>query len=427
MSQLARLHLGPDDCGRDPSERAAEITADELAGLSKRLQAGRRGLQGLSSEDLKHAWNDLIEELADRGSQIRRQLRDPLCNTYRLSPECLDESLDALLLGFSRPHLEAVLERGRTIEDSFPAVAILAGNLPGLTLEPLLAASALRQPLLIKSSTGHHALSVSLVEALGRRLPPAREALAVVDWQGGDRTIEDSVLPLWPRIVAYGGESSLRALSRFGEQLIAFGPRFSIGLVFPDADPTTPAALARDIALFDQGGCLSVRVIWAADPQDFAAALATALDRAQVHWPALRNPEETITLQALRSDAELRGALSGPRSVAAGAVIVETGLHHPAHGPGEGLRSVVIREFQPTTFDSELVKISGLLQGAAIAGTPTPAVLKALAAAGVSRLAPAGRLQEAPAGWNHDGIDLIAQLSRHQPLPPAISPAASTT
>ncbi len=410
LSGPARRLLGPtDEAGSAQRGRSTPLSIDALCELSRRLIESRDALKELSCDELSTAWKESLQVLRDPASAPRTLLREQASRQYRLSPSCLDASLDSLLAGYSDRFVEEVLERAQGLPTAQPIATILAGNLPGLVLEPLLAATALRQPLLIKPARGRSSDAAVIVAELGRRLPAVAEGSAVVEWNGGDRPLEDRVLALWPRIVAYGSRTALDDLARLPSKLIAFGPRFSLGLVFEDAEPEAIAALGLDIAYFDQQGCLSVRLVYAAEPRRTAEILAEALDRAEILLPARRSAQQQVALTALRSDAELHGGLVGPANPGAGAVEVVSSAR-PAH-PGEGLRSVQVRPLGPSTLVSELGGFSGLLQGAAIAGTPDPQAIETLKQFGVSRLAPAGTLQAAPAGWHHDGIDLLQAIA----------------
>ena len=112
-------------------------------------------------------------------------------------------------------------------------------------------------------------------------------------WRGGDEAIESPLLGKVGLVVAYGGALALADLRRrAGRKLIAFGPKASVAIVagapVSGALEATASALARDVALFDQRGCLSLQAIYTdGDAEALAAALAAALEDAARRWPPL--------------------------------------------------------------------------------------------------------------------------------------------
>src|SRR5690606_19896657 len=85
----------------------------------------------------------------------------------------------------------------------------------------------------------------------------------------------------------------------------------SVALVGGRHDPlSTGRALARDIALLDQRGCLSVHAVWVeGDAHELAEALAFALAGEALRLPpGPADPQQLAIVQQWRGEAELRGA-----------------------------------------------------------------------------------------------------------------------
>ncbi|MEO7975401.1 MAG: acyl-CoA reductase, partial [Thermoanaerobaculia bacterium] len=168
--------------------------------------------------------------------------------------------------------------------------------------------------------------------------------------------------------------------------------------------------LARDIALFDQRGCLSVQAVYTeGDPEELAAALAwaLALESARLpHGPI--DPATAAAVQQLRAESELRnGAHEGPGlDLAQGTVLIEKEL---GFRPVPGLRTVRVHGVRALG-DAlpALQPWKGRLQGAALAGPKALALADDLHLLSFSRLAPPGELQSADATWHNGGIDPLA-------------------
>jgi hypothetical protein len=198
----------------------------------------------------------------------------------------------------------------------------------------------------------------------------------------------------------------------------------AMGRTAPD-DPAAmadlAAGLARDVALFDQRGCLSIVAVYVigdlAAARRVAAALETALADLAVRWPP--GPASAATLgavQQVRLTAELAGLWVPPgRSSpllppAAGTVLVDP---DPTLRPAPGPRVVRVHPLpDPSRLPGLLAPWRDRLQGAALAGAAAWDLAPALGALGLSRFAAPGELQSPDASWHNGGIDPLAALAR---------------
>jgi hypothetical protein len=186
-----------------------------------------------------------------------------------------------------------------------------------------------------------------------------------------------------------------------------------VAIVAGAFDPLAAArALARDVALLDQRGCLSVQAVYVAGHPRTARALAEALAFALAGEhrrlpPGPIEPAIAAAVQQLRGAAELAGALVGELELAQGTVILDP---EPRFRPVPGLRTVRVHPVADVgAAVAALEPWRGRLQGLALAGDAADA--DALTARlELARVAPAGRLQHAEAGWASGGIDPLAIL-----------------
>jgi hypothetical protein len=403
---------------------AARWTPESLGRVVAALAEGAGGLGAISDEDLLAAWGDTVATFLRPGSLERRALDPPLARLCALSKEGLKAGLDAILGGYRREPAAALLNHDRPAsaapEGRGPVLAILAASLPGLAVQPLLPALLARRPVLLKSASAEPLFAPAFLAALVRREPRLANALAAATWPGGEAALEEPVLAGVERVIAYGGQAMLDDLGRrIGEpagadaagKLIAFGPKVSLGVVAAAADLRAAAeGLARDVALFDQRGCLSVVAVYTdGDPQALAGRLARELAELGERWPpGPRDRFLSAAVQHLRLDAEMRGLWHSELPLREGTVIVEP---RPALKASPGLRTVRVH---PLTALARLPEIlapwQGKLQGAALAGEEAWALEPALARLGVSRCTAPGELQLPDASWRNGGVDLLAEL-----------------
>jgi hypothetical protein len=411
-----------------PTLAGALLTPQALgAAVAALASRGSEALADIGPAALLAAWTETVEAFLDPGSAERRALAPALARRCRLSPEGLAAGLAAVLGGVREAPATALFAgvaraRGFSPGSRGPVLAVLAGNLPALAVQPLLPALALGRPMFLKSSSTEPFFAPAFLAALTRREPRLAAAVAAAAWPGGDAALEAPLLAGVETILAYGGLEALDDLERRAPgKLVRYGPKTSLAIVGREVEPAAIApGLARDVALFDQRGCLSIAAVYTAgDPEELAARLAAALGELARQWPP--GPAETAAaaaVQQLRATAEMRGqtvlfpgrALG--QGLGAGTVIVEP---EPAFHPSPGLRTVRVHPVPDlAALPVILAPWQGRLQGAALAGADAWGLagdLAGLADLGISRTAAPGELQSPDAAWHNGGVDPLAALS----------------
>lgn len=387
---------------------AGRFAAPELATVAWRLAArGAAALAEMPIERRVEVWCATVEALLDPESEERIRWIRPLLATARLSAEGLSEGLRVMLEGAGPVAVEELLRRGDGRQVPTPAAAILAGNVPALAVQVVLPALLLGRPLLVKSASDEPLFAVALVEGLVRREPSLADALAALHFEGRDVELGAAALGHAERVVAFGGAEAVGALaSRLGSRLVAYGPKASVAFVAREVDPVgVGRALARDVALFDQRGCLSVHAVYVeGEGAELADGLAwgLALEHGRLP-PGPIDPAAAAVVHRLRGVAELAGGAVGSLPLAQGTVLLERDVDFQ---PSPGLRTVRVHPVE--TLERAVAALApwrGKLQGVAVAGDAAERAANRLTPLGVSRIAPAGRLQEADATWANGGID----------------------
>ncbi|MGB6001225.1 MAG: acyl-CoA reductase, partial [Thermoanaerobaculia bacterium] len=282
-----------------------------------------------------------------------------------------------------------------------------------LAVQPLLPALALRRPVLLKSPSSEPLFAPAFVAALAVRLPALAPALAAITWPGGDAALEAPLLAAAGRVVAYGEQESLDDLEqRAPGKVVAYGPKTSLAVVGAAVEPQSVAAgLARDVALFDQRGCLSIQAVYTlGDPTALAEALAAELVAVAEEWPSgPLDPVSVAAVQQIRSEAQMRGLIKPELAIDVGTVVVEPQLDFR---PSPGVRTVRVHPLDRTDRLPEiLAPWAGQLQGAALAGDDAWALQKNLEALGISRCAEPGQLQTPDALWHNGGVHPLITLA----------------
>ena len=400
---------------------AARWKPEALGRVVMALHEGTAALQGITDGELLAAWGDTVATFLRTGSLERRALDPALARLCGLSRDGLRAGLEAVLGGVRREPAAALLARAQSAPvDAGPVLAILASNLPGLAVQPLLPALLVRRPVLLKSPSAEPLFAPAFLAALARREPRLTGAVAAASWPGGDTRLETPVLEGVGTVLAYGEQAALDSLERRAPgKVVGYGPRTSLGIVGASADVRdTAERMARDVALFDQRGCLSVAAVYTAgDARELAERLAGALLDLARRWPP-GPPAKALSaaVQHLRLEAEMRGLWQSGLPLRNGTVIVDP---NPEFRPSPGLRTVRVHPLEDLSRLPEiLAPWRGRLQGAALAGEEAWELEPRLAELGISRCAAPGELQSPDASWFNGGIDPLAALGSTSPSPP---------
>ncbi|MGH7288135.1 MAG: acyl-CoA reductase, partial [Myxococcota bacterium] len=316
--------------------------------------------------------------------------------------------------------------KGR-IASGFPVTAVLLGGaLPTPTLLALAAPLVLGSPVLARPSA-HDPLTA---EVFARALAADAElaaALEVISFPSRDAAAMGALLSA-DCVVAFGSDQTIAAVAARVtpvQRLVPHGHRLSVavlgGAALAGAALEAAAdALALDVALWDQQGCLSPLALYVLGeervPASLFGRLALAFERAAQRLPRGRiDAQVAAALAGARETAELRAAAGEDVQVLTGAafmLVAETDasfrgsplhrfLHvHPVRSP-----EALLAALAPLGPHLAAVGVAGL---GSLAGQLEPE----LAALGASRVCPLGTMQAPPLGWCHDQQGVLLPLAR---------------
>lgn len=305
---------------------------------------------------------------------------------------------------------------------------VLAGSIPMPTILSLLTPLILHSPVLAKTASRDpvtaHVFAASLAEIDGE----LAAALEVVTFARDDLVSTAAFLDA-DCVVATGSDETLGELKRQlrdGVRLVSYGHRLSIAVLGGEALvsgalPEVADALALDVALWDQLGCLSPVAVLCetADPdrvEQLAEALAAALEKTEDRLPRGELPvAAAAAIRSERDEAEMRRAASGDVSVRGADDLRFTVVREAdaAWRPAPLYRFVRIHPCADRAALFRAVEPLGRhLAAAAMAGfgSEHESVAAELVRLGASRICEAGALQSPPFGWHHDGQPLLPPL-----------------
>ena len=366
----------------------------------------------------------------DRKFPKRRETVAQIASAWSYTAALLDESLDALLEPFRTSALRSFAAKVPTRRDVIGF--IMPGNVPGAGLHEFSTALIAGSGLIVKTSSAEPLFFGAFVRTIAEVDPQVGARIAVLNWSRGQTGLTQALRTACDWIVAFGNDATLAGLTAAeipsnepncpNTQLVGFGSRVSGALVMNEAlrDSTDVSdALARDITLFEQRGCLSPHHIFVegTGARVFAAELATALDRISAKIPAPRRYglEDAAAVRSVRENARWR-ALGGQdvalwEGARLGWTVVYDSSAHFRVSPG--WRTVYVSAVADLDdFIRRMEPASGRLEACGIAGPAfrVEQVTPALDRLGVSYVCAPGEMQKPPLEWRHGGGEFLLKL-----------------
>ena len=420
-----------------------DADAEQVEAAKGRLDVARRRLVARSPEGIVSVLGTVLDQWRDRNSKWRCRFRAEFPEHSGFSVEVVDAGLDLALEHWTSDALSEAIrsELGRLdgspenrISPFSMTSVLLAGAIPMPSLLASLLPLCVQSPVLVKSASRDPLTPHLLAESLAELDPELGRCIEVVSFPGTDSESLGRFLAA-ECVVANGSDETIREISariRPSQRFIAYGHKLSLALVRAegardDAVNSIADALALDVCLWDQLGCLSPVCVFVVGEEARATsvrlthALAAALARKESSLPrGAVGLETAATIRNQREEARVREANDAGVTLCASegtdwTVVGEADaewrpspLHrfirvHPVPRfaeLGEALRPVIrnLSSVALAGFEGE----DGSLSEAA----------RELSLLGVSRICPAGRLQAPPIGWHHDGMPVVLPQTR---------------
>lgn len=326
-------------------------------------------------------------------------------------------SLDALLHSLTPDALgELIAAESVSEAQGYPVIGhVIAGNTPLLAWVGIIRALLVRSASLVKLPSNASARwAYAFRQSLAEVAPEIAACVSFAEWPGGTTELDAALCAQSDLVMVHGSDGTLdalRALCPARTPFVGYGHRVSFGLVLPDADfEEASHGFAKDILLYDQGGCLSPQLIYVVgnfgDAKRFSAILADALSSVSTEFPL---PIRATTASSTVNEARALASMEADTKVWKDAGQRWTVAARPESrwrgSPTYGVVSV-----QPLSSLQDLpeavASVAGRLQGCSVAGDFAGYL------PGVSYLCRPGRMQAPPLSWRQDGRDVLRGLVR---------------
>lgn len=375
-----------------------------------------------------------VEERARAVARAARRLRDPADALRRIAEETVRatsgssaamaaEALSSIFAAIDVAALGTALAAARA--RFLRRVAIVsAGNVPGVAIPKTALALAAGVAVLVKPASAEPFVSVAFARALAEESPALAAAHAVLWWRGGRAELERAAFTPVDALVAYGSDETIASLARVRPRIfVGHGHRVSVAAVRLGAQTEIEAvarAVARDVVLHDQQGCLSPQAIFVVGGgrerlSVFVERLAAELEHLSRTLPRGRTEDGVhVAIRRFRDACEWRALAGEPvelRHDARGTewtIVVDP---EPRLAANPLHRTIVVRPIASAAeLEDGLAPLRTRLESLGISPEADAELREVALALGVPRVAAIGAMQAPGLDWRQGGKDPLAGL-----------------
>ncbi len=450
-----RLHLGtPNDA---LTIEVPELSTDQYKILSNRIrQASRAHLKSWPVSDIIRIIDTAIARLLNADDPYRQAMERLLPRATGFDTAMVRLGLNNYLQTFRALQLQRFVAEdfaNPKLLDEFQArpkggwskaigpellVHVWAGNVPALPLWSFVSGLLVKAGAIGKISSAEPIFASLFARLLVEVEPRWADCFAVVWWQGGDPDLERCVFAEADVVLAYGGNTALRAMQDripVTTRFLPHGHKLSFGMVSNTAlsvmrGQATARAAALDVARWDQQGCYSPHVFYVqrggpVQPLEFAQLLASELAALATKFTRRTlTLEEAASVAGWRERHEFESLRDAGHRVLGDATQAFTVVYADAPQPllpGPLNRCVLVVAVDALQDVIPLIERQrAYLQTVGLAAAPEEllALGDALGQAGVTRICALGAMTSPEAGWHHDGrfslLDLVRMVDIDQ-------------
>jgi phenylacetate-coenzyme A ligase PaaK-like adenylate-forming protein len=266
-----------------------ELLNDEIQNISDQSTFLNKQIQSISILEIINIL-DALSKIWIKDSPFYLKALDILSNELSFSKEMIMASLNIIPELLCRESLEKRLfyELGNYEHLDGPVstqsgarlqfkplgtiLHVTAGNVFLGFLDSLIMGFITKNISIVKLSSSNQTFPKLLVESLNdidtNRL--LIDKFALLNWKGGDQSIEVALVQKVDAIIGWGGEAMLNSYSKilpFGVKLLDFGPKISFGILSEDYLQKTGMEevcnqIALDVCMWDQAACANMQDLY---------------------------------------------------------------------------------------------------------------------------------------------------------------------
>jgi len=306
----------------------------------------------------------------------------------------------------------------------------LAGNVPGLSVPPIVSALLARSICIVRDSDRQPHLTAAFLSTLADFSRDLATMVIPASWRAGDMGMEKLIFEQAQRVELTGSDTTIASMvSRHPRRpIVTRGARVSVGVIPRQSDTDQwKDGFATDIVMYEGMGCLTPHVIFVEGDEKRAKRLTRLLGIALSRYEALypRMPRELSLETRRRSflDAAEMMAARDPEAIlqrGRGDAFV---VHYHRDAPlmiGPGLRCVVVTSVGDRGELLDRLRRSHAPLAAVGLGLETdhpayPDLACTLEGIGATLVCAPGQMQSPPIQWAQDGHKRLADLLEWRP------------
>jgi hypothetical protein len=386
---------------------------------SSAMRMRRAENAGLGADGMADALARAFELWRDHDYARRRDVIAAIADSAGYSIAMLENSIDTLLKPFTNDALKAMAARvsaDSRISKPQTVGFIAAGNVAGAGIHEIAIALIAGARVLIKTASAEPIFFAEFARTLAEVDRQAGARIEVLNWSRARIDLTDELISKCERVVAYGDDATIESL-RNRHNVIGFGSRVSAALIDASCIDGVAEMLARDVALFEQLGCLSLHHVFVVSldgraARDLAIRMSAALERLAVSMPAARIPlRDAAEIRGVRERARWRAISGEPVRLFEGRGLVWTVIFEAkadSFRVSPGFRTVHVTGVRDLAeFRDCIENMSGRIEAMAVTGDDCKIEARAL---GIPYLCAPGEMQSPPLDWRHSGggfLDLM--------------------
>ncbi|MEA2679420.1 MAG: hypothetical protein QOK03_1142 [Candidatus Binataceae bacterium] len=373
----------------------------------------------------------------DRDYAMRRETVGAIAAAWGWTDALLNESIGALMVPLNRFALENLARQVPRRNDLIGL--IMPGNMPGAGIHEYVMGLLAGCTLMVKTATAEPFFFVRFTQTLREVDAEVGARIAVLNWSRERENITGALRTNCDWIAAFGDDDTIAQLdaikglgrsreSGTGRLMAGFGTRVSGAIVTgelavgPRAIPVA-SAIARDVSLFEQQGCLSPHHIFvesshAGAAHEFAREMAAALERFAKQAPSPRRYglEEAAAVRRVRESARWRGIGGEAVALMEGRGLSWTVVcdDEASFTASPGYRTVTVSSFGDLPdLQRRLAPVAGRIEAIAIAAPKArlESLRAFMEALDLCYLCAPGAMQSPPLDWSHGGGAFMRALA----------------
>jgi hypothetical protein len=431
----------------------AELTPGMIREACQALKRNRaQYLERRSSAQMLHVLSEVAQAWLDPEFALRRLALEQSRAATGFGPVTLARGLDQFFGQLTAENLHALLvqELGHahrldgwaaSASESRHAVSamargpellahITAGNLPTPALLSIVLGLLTRSAQFVKCASGASFMPRLFAHSIHQFEPKLASCLEIAEWPGGTAALEEPLFEEAECVTATGSDEMLADLRRrlpARTRLVGYGRRVSFGYIAQEKlsrgnATKLVAQAAEDLVAWNQLGCLSPHLLYvqtggALTPETFADCLASELARREEAEPRGELAVEEAALIASRRDVyRLRSAVSLATRLwcsegsTAWTVVFEEDARFQVSCLNRFVYVKAVADLTQVLHEAEEVRGQVSTVGLAAGVEAIEQLAAQLAAWGVTRVCPIGRMQAPPLLWRHDGRPVLGDL-----------------